>query len=282
MPRPDRRLENGRLAIHRHPLAVRLWHWLNLACLLALLTSGLQIFNAHPALYMGKASAFDRPVMAMTAVETSTGGYRGVTRLFGRSWDTTGLFGASREGADMADRGFPRWITLPPGRDLATGRRWHFFFAWIFVLNGAAYLVWGLGGRTRRELWPSGAEIRGIGRQVWDHLRLRLPKGEAARRYNVLQKLSYLAVLLVLLPLMVLTGLTMSPGMDAAAPWLPVLFGGRQTARSIHFLTASGVVLFTLVHVAMVFAAGVINEMRSMITGRYVIDPREGSAEERP
>ena len=95
------------------------------------------------------------------------------------------------------------------------------------------------------------------------------PKGEAARRYNTLQKLSYLGVIFVLIPLQILTGLTMSPAMDAAWPWLVDVFGGRPSARSIHFICAMLIVLFVLVHLLMVALVGPINEIRSMISGRY-------------
>ena len=98
---------------------------------------------------------------------------------------------------------------------------------------------------------------------------LDFPRGEAARHYNVLQKLAYLGVLVVLIPVMILTGLTMSPSMDATWPWLLDLFGGRQTARSIHFIAAWALVGFLVVHLVMVVLAGPVNEIRSMITGRY-------------
>jgi thiosulfate reductase cytochrome b subunit len=278
MSKPDRPLDDGRIAAHRHPAVVRATHWINAFALLLLLFSGLQIFNAHPALYLGQASTFDRPLLLMGSVETPNG-LRGATMLFGRTFDTTGVFGASQGGSEgLIDRGFPAWLTFPPGRDLATARRWHFFFAWVLAFNGAVYLAYGLAGRFRRELVPSRAELKGIGRSIAEHARLRFPKGEAARRYNVLQKLSYLVVIFGLIPLMVLTGMTMSPGLDAALPGLLHLFGGRQTARTIHFVTAWSLVLFALVHLAMVVAAGPVNELRSMITGRFVIDPR-GDAE---
>ena len=176
----------------------------------------------------------------------------------------------------MEARGFPSWITLPSYRDLATGRRWHFFFAWAFVLNGLAYLAYSLwSGHVRRDLVPSRPQLRNIGHDIVEHIRLRFPKGEEAKRYNVLQKLAYLAVIFVLLPLVVLTGLTMSPGIDAAFPFLVDVFGGRQSARTIHFLCATGIVLFVIVHVGMVLVSGVWNNMRSMITGRYRIEPAE-------
>src|SRR5205823_13878972 len=122
---------------------------------------------------------------------------------------------------------------------------------------------------------PSARELRpaSLWHDIKDHARLRFPTGEAARRYNILQKLSYIGVIFLLLPMMVLTGLTMSPGIDAAWPWLLDLFGGRQSARSIHFLAATALLLFILVHLMMVVLAGPINEIRSMITGRFRVPP---------
>jgi thiosulfate reductase cytochrome b subunit len=281
MPRPDRPLKGGRIAIYRHPAAVRLAHWLNALAVLVLLTSGLGVFNAHPALYLGDHSQFDRPLLAMESRLTADNRLVGVTRVGGREVVTTGLFGVSGRGDALAERGFPAWATWPSGQDLATSRRWHFFFAWVFALNGAAYVGYGLAsGRIRRELLPSRAELASIGASVRAHLALRFPRGEAARRYNVLQKLSYLVVLFGLLPLMVVTGMSMSPGIDAAFPWLPAVFGGRQSARTVHFAAAALIVLFVLVHLVMLVAAGAWNGLRSMLTGRYVIDPAQAPAPE--
>jgi thiosulfate reductase cytochrome b subunit len=102
---------------------------------------------------------------------------------------------------------------------------------------------------------------------------LNFPKGEAALRYNTLQKVSYVAVIFLLIPLMILTGITMSPGMDAAWPWLLDLFGGRQSARSIHFIVAAAILAFIIVHLIMVLLAGPVNEIWSMISGRWRIEP---------
>jgi thiosulfate reductase cytochrome b subunit len=265
-----------REVIYRHSGAVRITHWVNALVLLVLLMSGLQIFNAHPALYLGHASDFEHPILAMKAVPTDEGG-KGVTTLLGYSFDTTGVFGASSNvDGEYQRRGFPWWATLPGHRDLAMGRRWHFFFAWLFLFNGLAYLLWSLGsGHLRRDLAPSGKELKRIGASIAEHARLRFPKGEEAKRYNVLQKLAYLLVALMLLPLMLLTGLAMSPGMDAAFPILIDMFGGRQTARTIHFISASFIVMFVVVHLVMVLITDVWNNVRSMITGRYVIAPAE-------
>ena len=129
-------------------------------------------------------------------------------------------------------------------------------------------------GRLTGVLWPSRRELRGIGRSILDHVRLRFPEGEEARRYNLLQKLSYVAVLFLVLPLMVATGLTMSPGMDARLHFLTELFGGRQSARTIHFLTACALVLFIVVHLVAMVAAGPLKELRSIVTGWFVLSRR--------
>lgn len=272
------RRSRGRL-VRRHSALVRVTHWINVVCLTLLLFSGLQIFNAHPALFWGQwGYEDDKAALAIGAVEDGDT-IRGVTRIGGLSLTTTGVLGASA-GTDGAleERAFPSWLTVPSYQDLSTGRRWHFFFAWVFVLNGFAYLVHGLArGHVRRDLLPSADQLtpRHLLREIADHARLRFPKGEEARRYNALQKLAYLAVIFVLLPGMVATGLTMSPGMDAAFPWLLDLFGGRQSARTLHFITASLLVLFVAVHIAMVVASGPWNNLRSMVTGRYAIRDEE-------
>jgi thiosulfate reductase cytochrome b subunit len=158
---------------------------------------------------------------------------------------------------------------------LATGRVVHFFFAWLLVATLLVWLCAGLlNGHIRRDLAPTTADLSNLPRDVTEHARFRFHHG---RNYNVLQKLAYCAVFFALLPLMILTGLAMSPGMDAAWPWLIELFGGRQTARTVHFLTMALLVLFFVVHISMVLAAGPLNELRSMITGWYRIDREPGA-----
>jgi thiosulfate reductase cytochrome b subunit len=263
-----------RVLVRRHSLLVRITHWTNAVSLCLLLLSGLQIFNAHPELYFGQQSHFGHPWLGMGAYEHG-GSLRGVTILGPYVLDTTGFLGASRDHGVLVSRGFPVWLTLPSARYLALGRRWHFFFAWVFALNLALYLASALiGGHLKRDLAPTVDQIkpRQVLHEIWDHMRLRFPKGEAARRYNVLQKGAYLGVVLLLLPVMILSGMTMSPSLDADFPFLVDLFGGRQSARSIHFITASLIVLFFLVHVVMVVLSGTWNNVRSMITGRYAIE----------
>jgi thiosulfate reductase cytochrome b subunit len=223
--------------IYRHALITRITHWINVVCLTVLLMSGFQIFNAHPMLHWGR-------------------------------------FGADAD-PSLLKLHFPHWATIPSWQDLATGRLWHFFFAWLFVVNGLVYLGYGLfSGHFRRDFPPTGEQLRNIGRTALDHLRLKFPRGEEAKAYNVLQKFAYIGIL-VLLPFMLATGLTMSPGVDTAFPWLLDLFGGRQSARTLHFCFAWGIVAFVVIHLLAVLAAGPINEIGSMITGRYRIKPEE-------
>lgn len=221
--------------VRRHRLSTRLWHWGNAITLYVLFTSGLGIFNAHPRLYWGE---------------------------YGANFDTAWLE-LSR---------FSGWLTLPAHYDLALSRRWHLAFALILGFSLLLYMLWSLGNRhiardlsfRRGELKPSH-----IWREIRAHARLRFPTGTAALHYNVLQKASYIGVIFILLPLMILTGLTLSPGMNAAWPWLIDLFGGRQSARSIHFIAAWTLITFFVVHIGMVILAGPCNELRSIITGWY-------------
>jgi thiosulfate reductase cytochrome b subunit len=245
-----------------------------------LLMSGLQIFNAHPALYWGQQSDFAAPILQLAAAQSATGQPLGVTTVLGHAFHTTGVLGVSSADGQIEARGFPAWATIPSVQWLAMGRRWHFFFAWIFVVNGAVYLVHLLAsGHLRRGLLPSPRDLRGIGHSVWDHLRLRFPKGAEAERYNVLQRLAYLVVLFGLVPLLILAGLAMSPRLDAGFPVLVTLFGGRQSARTVHFICAFAILGFTAIHLVMVLVSGVWNNLRSMVTGWYAITDAGGPHE---
>lgn len=258
---------------YRHRLPTRLWHWLNALAVFILLMSGLMIFNAHPRLYWGRYGAnFDHAWLQIGP--TATGGHLVVGPI---DVPTTGVLGRWHDAQGRVQtRAFPYWATLPSHYSLAGARRWHFLFAWVLGLSGAAFVVASLVNRHfRRDLVPTRSELRP--RHLWadikDHARLRLPTGDAAGRYNILQKLSYDVVIFGLIPLMILTGLTMGPGFDATFPWLLVLFGGRQSARSLHFLAASGLLGFIVVHLVMVVLAGPVREIRSMLTGWVRLPP---------
>lgn len=269
--------------IYRHTLPVRLMHWINVLCFFVLLMSGLNIFNAHPALNLGQSTYNGRPpVLEMKVVQSASGQYSGQTVILGHAFDTTGVLGLSR-GPDgwLSARGFPVWATIPSAQWLAMARRWHLFFAWLFVINGVCYVAYALASRhMQRDLAPTSRDIGSIGQSVRDHLRFRHPRGEAAKHYNVLQKLTYLAVIFILLPLIILMGWAMSPMLDTLPTGWVDLFGGRQTARTIHFIVAWLLVAFVLVHVFEVIVSGVWNNMRSMISGRYAIEAEEGNQHE--
>jgi thiosulfate reductase cytochrome b subunit len=220
-------------AIKRHGVATRLWHWISAVAFFVLVGSGLGISNAHPRLYWGQYGAnFDVP------------------------WWTLPRF--------------PDWLTIPAGYNLAISRRWHLFFALVLGFALLAYMIAGLVTRHfQRNLRIRRAELsaRHLAVEVRDHWDLRFHDHDNPRDYNTLQKLSYVLVLFVLLPLVIVTGIALSPGMNAAWPWLLDLLGGRQSARSLHFLAMIGLVVFTLVHLVLVILAGAWNEVRSMLTG---------------
>ncbi|HJV52514.1 MAG TPA: cytochrome b/b6 domain-containing protein [Noviherbaspirillum sp.] len=275
---PD--VKNTQGLYYRHTLPVRIMHWINAIAFFLLLMSGLQIFNAHPALHWGRSSYDGRPpLLQMYARQAGQRNMSGITQVAGHDFVTTGVLGASRDAdGTLVERGFPAWATLPGPQWLAMGRRWHLFFAWVLVLNGLAYLAYAVFSRhLARDLAPDARDWRSIGTSIRDHLLLRHPQGEAAKRYNVLQKLAYLAVIFVLLPLMIVTGWSMSPRLDAVLPgWVDVL-GGRQSGRTIHFVVAWLLFGFVLVHVFEVIVSGFWNHLRSMITGRFSIRAaREG------
>ena len=274
--RPDR-AARGYL-YHRHALVVRITHWVNAIALAILLMSGLNIFNAHPSLSWGRSSYSERaPIFETGAASAADGSLIGITRIFNRNFDTTGVLGVSSDGGRQVVKGFPSWITVPRFPWLAMARHWHFFFAWLLVINGCVYLAFSAISRhLAHDLLPTWLDWRSVGRSIIDHVRFRHPTGVAATRYNVLQKVAYLAVIFVLVPLMRLTGWAMSPRLDSLQPGWIELLGGRQAARTLHFVVAWTLVLFVLVHVFEVLVSGVWNNLRSMITGRYRIPPDPG------
>lgn len=233
----------GERFVVRHRASTRVWHWVNAIAVIVLLMSGLMISNAHPRLYWGE-------------------------------------YGANFDPAWLELPRFPGWATIPSTYSLSGARRWHLAFAWVFAAGLILYLIISLLNRhAQRDLTPTKQELtpRAVWRDIVDHARLHFPTGEDALRYNVLQKLSYFGVVFLILPLLILTGLAMSPAMGAAWPWLVDMFGGRPSARSIHFICATAMALFIAVHLMMVLLSGPVGQIRSMITGRYRIDePEQG------
>ena len=215
----------------RHSLTTRLWHWVNLLALAILFMSGLNISNAHPRLYWGHA-------------------------------------GFAPEEAWLHVMRFPGWATIPGYYSLAAARQWHLLFAWVLAVSLLLYMLASLLNRHfRRDIATSRKEWRwsAIREDVRAHLRFDFSHG--AGKYNFLQKLAYGVVIFVLLPVMIFTGMAISPGVEPALPWLTDLLGGRQSARSIHFLAAWGLMAFLVVHVVLVLLSGPLRQLRDMITG---------------
>ena len=270
--------------VKRHRLSTRVWHWINAVTLLVMLMSGLMIFNAHPRLYWGEYGANYDPAWLKISSARAGGREFGYLQIANTRFETTGVLGLWEDPEGRTQRrAFPHWATIPSRYSLAGARIWHLSFAWVLAGGLALYLAWSLlNGHLRRDVHITRREwkLSHIWHDVKQHARLRFPTGVAALRYNVLQKLSYAGVLFVLLPLIIFTGLAMSPGTDAWLPLATQIFGGRQSARSVHFICAFLLVLFFLVHVVMVLLAGPFNEVRSMITGRYRLPPEKADTPE--
>lgn len=261
----------------RHHWLVRLTHWGNALAIFFLLMTGMNIFGAHPQLYWGNAGSVDqveRQWLKIGAAGPMTAP-TGRLEIGDRQFDTTGVLGVSQNAAGgWTVVAFPAWATFPSGRDLATARTWHFFAAWLLILNGLVWLGYGIfSGRLWREILPRARELAPahLWHDVVQHLKLNFPKGEAALHYEVLQKLAYAGVALVLIPVVILTGMAMSPGLNAAFPFLDALWDGRQSARSVHFIAASGIAGFLVLHLVLVVLAGPIRGVGAMITGRLTI-----------
>jgi Ni/Fe-hydrogenase b-type cytochrome subunit len=215
----------------RHALSTRLWHWVNALSLIVLFMSGLNISNAHPRLYWG-------------------------------AW------GFAPQQAWLHVTRFPGWATIPNYYSLGAARDWHVLFAWVFALSLLAFMLAALvNGHFRRDIATRAREWRpgAVWTDVRAHLRLQFDHGGG--KYNFLQRAAYGLVLFVVLPLMIVTGMAISPGMDAAWPFLLDVFGGRQSARSIHFICAWGLFAFFVLHIVLVLLNKPVRHVAEMITG---------------
>jgi len=213
----------------RHSLMVRVTHWIYSLSFIGLVVSGIGILLAHPRFYWGETGALGTP--------------------------------------SVLDLPLPFMLGGPSG----WGRYLHFLSAWVCVLTGMVYVASGLVmGHFQKEFVPASGELtwKSVSRQMWSHLRLKRPVAEDALRYNLLQRLSYLGVVVVLLPAMLWTGMAMSPAVVSVFPFFVTVLGGQQTARTLHFFVAILLVLFFLVHIAMVCLAGFKSRVGAMITGK--------------
>ena len=225
----DPRVKGHRAGVSpRHSILVRVTHWITTLSFLPLLVSGIAILLAHPRLYWGETGAVGSP--------------------------------------SLIDLPLPFVLTGQSG----WGRSLHFLSAWILVVNGVFYVLSGLSTRHfRKELLPAKTDLtwRALSAALTNHVRLQPTRGRT-ESYNVLQRLTYLAVVFVLFPLMIWTGLAMSPALTSVFPALVVVLNGQQSARTIHFFAACAILLFLLVHVVMVTLAGFLLRVREMTTGR--------------
>lgn len=214
----------------RHALTTRIWHWLNALAFIVLFMSGLNISNAHRFLYWGD-------------------------------------YGYDPADAWMVVQRFPAWMTIPQRYDLAEARDWHNLSAWVLAVGLLVMWVMSLANRhfwrdiaTSKDDWSPKAWLAAI----QEHAR---PGAHNDRGYNAVQKIVYGLVLGVGLPMMIASGLAISPGFEVSAPWLVDALGGRQSARSLHFLFAWGLAGFVAIHLAMVLWSGPLNQITHMITG---------------
>jgi thiosulfate reductase cytochrome b subunit len=263
--------------VYRHSIATRTTHWVTFLAIVILTMSGLQIFNAAPYLDASDKSDPAHRVLAIDGQDLPGGGERGTTTVFGHTFTTTHVLGYTDDGmGSETQRGFPGWITFPGYQDLAGGRRWHFFFAWIMVIAGIVYVAFGairgelallvLRPSDLPKLWPMQAYYLRLRKEPPDH-----------GKYNPLQKAGYTGVLFVLAPFVIITGLALAPGFDAIAKPIVWVLGGRQFARTWHFVSMLLLVVFFFGHVFLVASTGFLNNMRSMILGTYRLGKHEGT-----
>jgi len=227
-------------SISRHSALVRITHWIITLCFFALLLTGIEILISHPRFYWGETGndltkpLFQIPIPSSRNLVPTGYGY-----------------------------------VLPD--ENGWSRSLHFQAAWLTVLTGLLYVIFGLiSGHFRKNLFPKRADRswRACWSAVLGHLRFKRPTEAEAWSYNLIQRLTYLVVIFVLFPLVIWTGLAMSPAFTAAFPSTVLLLGGRQTARTLHFFVSIALALFLFVHVVMIFLAGFWSRTRAMITGR--------------
>lgn len=257
--------------IYRYGPLTRVSHWLWVIAFGVLVSSGLQIFNASPHL---DASDKSNPARRVLSIGSPTDGV-GTTTVFGHTFTTTGWLGWGSDGMGGATaRAFPAWITIPSYQDLADGRRWHFFFAWIAIVCWVTWVISAIVNGNLKKMLLRPSDIPKLWPMQAYYLKLRKeppPHG----LYNPLQKASYTAIGFVIAPLVVITGLALSPGIDAIANPLTVLLGGRQFARLWHFTGMLLLLGFFAIHLFQVLTQGVVNQLNAMITGRYRLSEHE-------
>jgi thiosulfate reductase cytochrome b subunit len=262
--------------VYRHSVSARVTHWLWTLAMLVLVMSGLQIFNAAPYL---DASYKTDPAHRILAFDAHMGPDNkpvGTTTIFGHTFDTTHVFGFTDDGSGSESaRAFPGSITLPAVQSLADGRLWHLFFGWALTIAIVWYIVAAAIRKDLRELILRPADLPKLLPMQLYYFKLR-PEPPEHGKYNPLQKAAYTLVLFVFIPLIILTGLALSPGADAIFPPITSVFGGRQFARTWHFILMTILIAYFCLHMVLVLMNGPINNVRSMITGWYKLREHDG------
>ena len=240
----------------RHKRWVKGTHWIITVSFLVLAYSGYVILKVHPRLYWGEVGNSLTPALFELPISRNYqhGGWKNNTPFFD-----------DKDSPVSMSRNFAMWNKNSWARSL------HFLAAWFLVLTGAVYLVTGIfTGHFRNHLWPRVSEfrLRLFWRDLIKHLRMQIPSATNDSQYGLLQKCTYSVVIFFLLPVTVLTGLTMSPAVTAAYPFLLKMFFGAQSARTIHFFASAILVFFLIVHVVMVIKSGFKKQMRAMTIGK--------------
>lgn len=262
--------------IYRHSVVARITHWCWTLAMLVLVMSGLQIFVAAPYLDASDKSNPARRILSIDAHQDPSGKPVGTTTVFGHTFVTTHVLGFTDDGqGGESQRAFPGALTLPAVQDLASGRTWHLFFAWVLTLSIIAYLISAFVRKDLRELVLRPSDLPKLLPMQLYYFRLRKeppPHG----KYNPLQKAAYTAVLFGFIPLIIITGMALSPGIDAISGPLVWILGGRQFARTWHFTLMAILIAYFAIHMVLVFSTGPWNNIKSMVTGWYRLKDHDG------
>jgi thiosulfate reductase cytochrome b subunit len=241
---------------NRHSTWVRTSHWIVTVSFFSLLLSGFVILMCHPRLYWGETGNDLTP--ALFELPVSRNYQHG-------GWDKSNAFFNTANSAVSANR------TYEIFNENGWGRSLHFLSAWFLVITGLTYLVMGFVSKHfRRHVMPTRKDLSlsSLGVDMRNHLALRVPRATRGPHYGVLQKIVYLTIIFFVFPLMIVTGLAMSPAVTAPFPFLSDMFGGSQSARTIHFFASAGLVLFLIAHLIMVILSGFKTQIRAMTFGK--------------
>ncbi|ABQ70685.1 Thiosulfate reductase cytochrome B subunit (membrane anchoring protein)-like protein [Rhizorhabdus wittichii RW1] len=265
------------VVVVRHSLVARLWHWTTAGTVVLLLWSGVMIFNVHPRLYWGDSGhKGEAAIMEVAARDLSRTPLEVIGRAGGYEVDLTGWLGSV---LDLGSAG-KFFVLIAPSADFQFGatRALHFLAAEVLIATWIFYAVYLMASRRlgRWVIYPKDMSPRIIFGQIKSYFTFWRKGRDAEMDYNPIQKMIYIALFFILIPVAILSGMTMSNAMTARFPLLLDMFGGRQSARTIHFIAAGSFALFVVVHIAALLMAGPVNHMRAIVTGRFRITQKKG------